>query len=53
MKLNIVDGKFFMEVLNPQDVLVDRYVNPWDIESARYEAIFIQTEYLGTVASPD
>jgi DNA-binding cell septation regulator SpoVG len=36
MKLNIVDGKFFMEVLDPQDVLVDRYVNPWDIESARY-----------------
>lgn len=36
MKLNIVDGKFFMEVLDPQDVLVDRYVNPWDIESARH-----------------
>ena len=36
MKLNIVDGKFFMEVLDPQDVLVDRYVNPWDIDSARY-----------------
>ncbi len=36
MKLNIVGGKFFMEVLDPQDVLVDRYVNPWDIESARH-----------------
>jgi hypothetical protein len=35
-KLNIVDGSFKLEVIDPQDVLVDRYVNPWDIESARH-----------------
>lgn len=35
MKLNIIDGWFNMEVIDPQDVLVDRYVNPWDIQSAR------------------
>jgi hypothetical protein len=34
-KLNILDGDFFMEILDPQDVLVDRYVNPWDIDSGR------------------
>jgi hypothetical protein len=35
MKLNIIDGWFYMEVIDPQDVLLDRYVNPWDINSGR------------------
>jgi hypothetical protein len=35
-KLNIVDGSFKLEVIDPQDVLVDRYVNPWDLESANH-----------------
>jgi hypothetical protein len=35
MKLNIIDGWFHMEVIDPQDVLVDRYANPWDIQSGR------------------
>lgn len=35
MKLNIVNGQFYIEVLDPQDVLVDRYVDPTDIETAR------------------
>jgi hypothetical protein len=34
-KLNIVNGQFYVEVLDPQDVLVDRYVDPADIETAR------------------
>jgi hypothetical protein len=36
MKLNIVDGKFHMQVVDPQDVLLDRFMLPWDIESARH-----------------
>jgi hypothetical protein len=35
MKLNIIDGWFYMEVIDPQDVLLDRYTNPWDIDSGR------------------
>ncbi len=35
-KLNILDGEFKLEVIDPQDVLVDRYVNPWDLESANH-----------------
>jgi len=35
MKLNILDGWFHMEVIDPQDVLVDRYANPWDLQSAK------------------
>jgi hypothetical protein len=35
-KLNILDGEFRIEVIDPQDVLVDRYVNPWDLESANH-----------------
>jgi hypothetical protein len=35
MKVNILDGWFHMEVIVPQDVLLDRYVNPWDIQSGR------------------
>lgn len=34
-KCNIIDGWFYLEVLDPQDILVDRYANPWDINSAR------------------
>ncbi len=35
MKMNIIDGWFHMEVIDPQDVLVDRYANPWDLQSAK------------------
>lgn len=34
--MNIVDGHFFFEIVDPQDVLIDRYVDPTDIDSARY-----------------
>jgi hypothetical protein len=35
-KLNIVNGKFFFEILDPQDILLDRYVDPSNIDTARY-----------------
>jgi hypothetical protein len=35
MKLNIIDGRFYMEIIDPQDVLLDRFMNPWDLDSAR------------------
>lgn len=34
--LNIRNGKFEMTIEDPQDVLVDRYVNPWDLETAGF-----------------
>lgn len=34
-KLNIVDGKFKFEVIDPQDMLVERHIDPADIDSAR------------------
>jgi hypothetical protein len=34
--MNIVDGQFFWEIVDPGDVLVDRYVDPTDIDTARY-----------------
>lgn len=34
--LNIVDGNFYWEVVDPQDMLVDRYVDPSDIDTARF-----------------
>lgn len=34
--LNIVNGHFYYEIVDPQDVLVDRYVDPADIDSARF-----------------
>lgn len=34
-KLNIISGRLSLEIIDPQDVLVDRYVNPWDLDSAR------------------
>jgi hypothetical protein len=35
-KLNVVDGKPRTEILDPQDILVDRYVDPTDIDSAAF-----------------
>jgi hypothetical protein len=35
MKLNIVNGRILIEVLDPFDVLVDRYIDPADLDSAR------------------
>lgn len=34
-KLNIVDGKFKYEIILPEDMLVERYVDPLDIDSSR------------------
>jgi hypothetical protein len=36
IKLNIVDGQVKLEVLDPQDILIDRFTDPTDIDSARY-----------------
>lgn len=35
-KLNIVNGLFYFEIVDPQDVLVDRYVDPASIDTARF-----------------
>ncbi len=35
MKLNVVGGRITIEVIDPFDILVDRYVDPADIETAR------------------
>ena len=35
-KLNIVDGKFYFEVIDPWDILTDRYIDPSDLDSARF-----------------
>lgn len=34
--MNIVNGNFTWEIVDPQDVLIDRYVDPTDIDSARF-----------------
>lgn len=34
--MNIVDGHFYFEIGDPQDVLVDRYVDPANIDTARF-----------------
>lgn len=36
MRLNIKNGRIVSEVLEPWDVLVDRYVDPTDLETANY-----------------
>lgn len=33
---NIVGGRHSWEIVDPQDILIDRYVDPSDIDSARY-----------------
>src|SRR3972149_6507305 len=35
-KLNIVNGQFYFEVIDPQDMLVNRYVDPSSIDTARH-----------------
>jgi hypothetical protein len=35
-KLNIHNGMFYFEVIDPQDMLVDRYVDPTSIDTARF-----------------
>lgn len=35
-KLNIVNGLFYFEIVDPQDVLVDRFVDPSGIDTARF-----------------
>lgn len=35
-KINVVDGKPYIEIIDPQDVLVDRYADPADLDTAQY-----------------
>lgn len=46
-KLNICDGRFKFDVVLPEDMLVDRYVDPLDIDSAR---ILIQINIFRTLS---
>lgn len=49
--MNIIDGKFSWEVVAPDDVLVDRYIDPADIDSARFiirEHIYLPLSSLKT-----
>ena len=39
-KLNVVDGAFKFEIIDPQDMLVERHIDPADLDSAR---VIIQT----------
>jgi hypothetical protein len=34
--MNIVNGNFYFDITDPQDMLVDRYVDPSDLDSARF-----------------
>ena len=45
-KLNIEDGKFTFEVIDPQDILVHRFVDPSNLDSAK---ILIQTDIYRTL----
>lgn len=45
-KLNIVNGKFVYEIILAENVLIDRYVDPLDIDSAR---ILIQINIFRTL----
>ena len=47
-KLNIQNGRFTFEVIDPQDMLVDRYIDPADIDTAR---CIIQTGIYRTLSS--
>lgn len=49
--LNIKDGHFYWEIVDPQDILIDRYVDPSDIDSARFlihEHIYVPLASLRT-----
>lgn len=49
-KLNILNGRFYFEIVDPQDMLVDRYVDPASLDTARYlcqEHIFKPLSSLG------
>ena len=35
-KLNVIDGSPVLEVCDPQDILVDRYADPTDIDTGRF-----------------
>src|SRR3972149_10939373 len=35
-KLNIVDGHFYFEIIDPQDMLVNRFVDPAKLDTARH-----------------
>lgn len=45
-KLHIIEGQFDFEVVDPQDMLIDRFVDPANIDSARY---LIQTNIYRTI----
>lgn len=51
--LNICNGRFEWEVVDPQDMLIDRYVDPSNIDSARFlihEHIYVPLSSLMTDA---
>lgn len=35
-KLNVIDGRPTMEIIDPQDILIDRFTDPTDIDTARF-----------------
>ena len=35
-KLNVVDGKPYVEIIDPQDILIDRYTDPVDLDTAQF-----------------
>lgn len=50
-KLNIMNGRFNFEIIDPQDILVDRYTDPANLDTARYlchEHIFRPLSSLAT-----
>lgn len=46
-KLNIENGQFTFEIIDPQDILVDRYIDPSDLDSTR---VLIQTDIYRTLS---
>lgn len=46
-KLNIMDGRFYHEVIDPQDILIDRLVDPADPDTANF---LIQTNIYRTIS---
>ena len=55
-KLNIVNGLVTFEIIDPQDVLVDRYVDPTNLDTARFlihQHIYKPLSSLGTMDALD
>jgi hypothetical protein len=46
-KLNIADGRFYHEVIDPQDILIDRLLDPSDLDTANF---LIQSNIYRTIS---